>query len=116
MKHWALLLVFVASGTSSGLLANDQRIFLDPSRPSSSFYVIERLPSFIFMPDAPLRVAYVQGSGGQVRGISGSYRTTPASATSPGGDMDCADFIGQVMVGGNDPHGLDADGDGIGCE
>lgn len=31
-------------------------------------------------------------------------------------DRDCADVDGPVRVSGNDPHGLDADGDGVACE
>lgn len=31
-------------------------------------------------------------------------------------DVNCADIGGSVTVVGSDPHGLDADGDGIGCE
>ena len=31
-------------------------------------------------------------------------------------DLDCADIGGSVRVSGSDPHGLDRDGDGIGCE
>ncbi len=33
-----------------------------------------------------------------------------------GGDRDCSDVSGPIYVGPNDPHGLDGDGDGIGCE
>jgi micrococcal nuclease len=34
-----------------------------------------------------------------------------------GKDLDCKDFDEKnIPVGGNDPHNLDADGDGIGCE
>lgn len=33
-----------------------------------------------------------------------------------GVDLDCKDIKGPVWVGGYDPHNLDADGDGIGCE
>lgn len=33
-----------------------------------------------------------------------------------GVDLDCADISGPVWVGTNDPHRLDGDGDGIGCE
>jgi hypothetical protein len=29
---------------------------------------------------------------------------------------DCAEVGGSVSVYGSDPHGLDADGDGVGCE
>ncbi len=31
-------------------------------------------------------------------------------------DADCADVNGPIRVTGSDPHGLDADGDGIACE
>ncbi len=31
-------------------------------------------------------------------------------------DVDCAEVGGPVSVTGSDPHGLDADGDGVGCE
>lgn len=31
-------------------------------------------------------------------------------------DLDCEDFDGPVEVPRDDPHGLDRDGDGIGCE
>lgn len=31
-------------------------------------------------------------------------------------DVDCPDVVGPVSVYGADPHGLDADGDGSGCE
>lgn len=34
----------------------------------------------------------------------------------PGPDVDCDDLPGPVRVGPDDPHRLDADGDGIGCE
>ena len=33
-----------------------------------------------------------------------------------GVDLDCSDISGPVWVGGSDPHRLDGDGDGIGCE
>lgn len=31
-------------------------------------------------------------------------------------DLDCADVPGPIYVTGSDPHGLDADGDGVACE
>ena len=31
-------------------------------------------------------------------------------------DVDCADVNGPITVTGTDPHGLDADGDGVACE
>jgi endonuclease YncB( thermonuclease family) len=31
-------------------------------------------------------------------------------------DADCADVAGPIRVSGSDPHGLDADGDGVACE
>lgn len=33
-----------------------------------------------------------------------------------GGDIDCDQVVGTTLVGPNDPHRLDADGDGVGCE
>jgi hypothetical protein len=47
---------------------------------------------------------------------------TPATGSpsyggsSYSGDLDCSDFSGPVAVNGADPHGLDRDGDGVGCE
>jgi hypothetical protein len=40
---------------------------------------------------------------------------TPCVPTYPP-DVDCPDVGGPVTVTGSDPHGLDADGDGVGCE
>lgn len=31
-------------------------------------------------------------------------------------DVDCGDVSGPIQVTGSDPHGLDRDGDGVGCE
>jgi len=39
-----------------------------------------------------------------------------ATLPPPPPDLDCADVSGPVSVGSDDPHRLDADGDGIGCE
>ena len=33
-----------------------------------------------------------------------------------GPDLDCGDLDGPIAVSGSDPHGLDADGDGVACE
>lgn len=43
-----------------------------------------------------------------------NYSGTCIPKNSP--DLDCSDFSGPVKVSGSDPHGLDRDGDGIGCE
>lgn len=41
----------------------------------------------------------------------------PVTEPDSFGDLDCEDFSGSVFIGsGEDPHGLDADNDGIGCE
>jgi hypothetical protein len=54
-----------------------------------------------------------------------SQQTTTESNCEPGydpcvptypPDLDCADLNGPYSVSGSDPHGLDADGDGVGCE
>jgi len=31
-------------------------------------------------------------------------------------DLDCGDVDGPITVTGSDPHGFDAEGDGVGCE
>lgn len=36
--------------------------------------------------------------------------------TADAQDLDCSDIGTSVSVGASDPHGLDADGDGVGCE
>jgi hypothetical protein len=38
------------------------------------------------------------------------------AAAAVGIDLDCSDFSAPVWVGDNDPHNLDADNDGWGCE
>lgn len=52
-------------------------------------------------------------------------RRPPANNCAPGydpcvppypPDVDCADVNGPIYVTGSDPHGLDADGDGVACE
>ena len=43
-----------------------------------------------------------------------SYRG--ACVSSPPPDLDCAQVGGPVAVVGSDPHRLDGDGDGVGCE
>lgn len=49
--------------------------------------------------------------------ISDSVRRSGGGGSSGGGDLDCDDFSGAVDIGGGpDPHGLDADNDGVGCE
>jgi hypothetical protein len=57
-------------------------------------------------------------------GVAGSdLGSSPSPAPSDaedlpdvGYDLDCSDFSGPVYVSPGDPHGLDADGDGVGCE
>jgi micrococcal nuclease len=52
-------------------------------------------------------------SGGGGGGCEPGY--SPCVPTYPP-DVDCADLDGPVAVTGSDPHGLDGDGDGRGCE
>jgi hypothetical protein len=50
---------------------------------------------------------------------SGSKSGSGSSDDYPaydGSDLDCPDIGHPVRVDGADPHGLDSDGDGIGCE
>ncbi|HET6635520.1 MAG TPA: hypothetical protein VFH77_10925 [Streptomyces sp.] len=54
------------------------------------------------------------GSGATDTG-SANHSGLPAGPP-PGPDLDCSDLSGPVWVGGSDPHDLDRDGDGIGCD
>ena len=50
-------------------------------------------------------------------GASTSCAAGYAPCVPPGpGDLDCPDVDGPIRVTGSDPHGLDADGDGVACE
>ncbi|WP_431043744.1 excalibur calcium-binding domain-containing protein [Streptomyces sp. P1-3] len=57
-----------------------------------------------------------------IREATSPTEPPPPGTTYPPGppagmpDVDCDDLDGPVWVGDNDPHRLDADGDGIGCE
>jgi hypothetical protein len=81
-------------------------VYLDPQRPEASFFVVENWPSYIFAPGAPLYLRNRQ----LARNL---FSSSPTMFT---GDLDCRDFSGPVVVSGRDPHRLDGDGDGIGCE
>lgn len=48
---------------------------------------------------------------------SGSINNNDADISDTSKDLDCKDFDEKnISVGNDDPHNLDADGDGIGCE
>jgi endonuclease YncB( thermonuclease family) len=51
------------------------------------------------------------GGGGGANCAAGYSPCVPA-----GPDLDCPDVNGPIRVTGADPHGLDADGDGVACE
>lgn len=55
------------------------------------------------------------GGGGASDAAAGAAQLLPAEPAS-GRDRDCADLPGPVRVSPGDPHRLDDDGDGIGCE
>jgi endonuclease YncB( thermonuclease family) len=84
-------------------------------------------------PDRPLAAA--AGSSGGGSGGAGAAARGTAGAGAGGGslgsgcepgydpcvpryppDVDCADVDGPISVSGSDPHGLDEDRDGVGCE
>lgn len=70
----------------------------------------------------PLSVAWLVGmilfygwvAFGEEPSSSTPSNNTPAISIQ--GGLDCADISGSVIVGASDPHDLDRDGDGIGCE
>lgn len=105
----ALTMLLSASGAAPQAAESLAIIYLQPHSQETSWFRIAEWPSYIFMPDAPLRVA-----------VSRSGITLISAATGDVGqsfaDLDCSDMEGQVFVGAYDPNGFDADGDGIGCE
>ncbi len=66
--------------------------------------------TYLFQANAPLEVPYTQrttsiiGAGSKRSGL-GVIR-----------DLDCSDMAGPIQINGPDPHRLDADNDGVGCE
>ncbi|WP_208853351.1 excalibur calcium-binding domain-containing protein [Streptomyces albofaciens] len=60
--------------------------------------------------------------GADIRAVAGPSPSgggggSPAPRPSSGGpDLDCSDLDGPTHVGTSDPHHLDRDGDGVGCE
>jgi hypothetical protein len=87
-----------------------QMVYVYPTSPST-FVPMAGLPSFLFMPGAPLPEigTYV------VHAVP-----VPAVASMPivvaAGDIDCDQLPGPVQVLPPDRFDLDKDGDGIGCE
>ena len=73
--------------------------------------------------DAPLRsssepapAAEPAQSGNGARGGGGCDPNYDPCIPPYPPDLDCADVDGPIRVLGDDPHGFDADGDGIGCD
>jgi len=84
-------------------------VYLEPDKPrNQSMFMVAEWPSFLFFPNAPLSVRYVDDGGRPILGRVGVYSSFV--------DLNCDSFSGPVDVRGGDPHGLDRDGDGIGCE
>jgi len=111
LRSIALALGVLLMACSSPVIAADSLtiIYLDPQSPERSWFRIEEWPSYLFMPDAPLRVASSKPGVTLISAATGTVGQLSA-------DLDCSDFDGEVFVGGFDPNRLDADGDGIGCE
>ncbi len=109
ITSFALTMLLSAPGTAPQAADSLTIIHLQPHSPETSWFRVAEWPSYLFMPDAPLRVA-----------VSRSGVTLISAATGVIGqsfaDLDCSDMNGQVFVGAYDPNGFDADGDGIGCE
>ncbi len=49
-------------------------------------------------------------------GFLGYAWLTSEDSAAPMGDLDCTQLEGAVRVGSSDPHRLDRDGNGLGCE
>ena len=72
-----------------------------------------------------LKCPYLLPNGGRVKrramALFSSLTLIACANTAPypkynGVDLDCSDVGHQVTVSDGDPHKLDADGDGLGCE
>ncbi|MBT2528046.1 thermonuclease family protein [Streptomyces sp. ISL-99] len=63
-------------------------------------------------PDTPPPAEPPEPAAPEPAAPEGAYPPGPP----PGPDLDCSDLPGPVAVGSDDPHRLDRDGDGIGCE
>lgn len=69
----------------------------------------------LWAPDAcPEPAPPPQPVGGSGNNCDANYKGTCVPVV--GYDLDCADISGSVQVVGEDIHGLDAEGDGFGCE
>lgn len=106
------VLAVLALSTFPAVAEDRAVIYLDPSSPSTSMFRIEGWPSFLFMPGAPISVSYRNQPS--VLGPAGGAALTSSFALN--GDIDCDSVAMPVYVGGADPHNLDGDGDGVGCE
>lgn len=83
-------------------------VYVFPTSPQT-FVPMAGLPSFLFMPGAPLPEIATQVH------YSVALPAVFMSATVTG-DVDCRHFLGEVLAPAPDPYNLDRDGDGIGCE
>lgn len=83
-------------------------VYVFPTSPQT-FVPMAGLPSFLFMPGAPLPEIATE-----VR-----YSMAVPAAALPAvipGDIDCDQILGEVLAPAPDPYHLDRDGDGVGCE
>ena len=112
----AAVIGVVALGVPAGLAhdAEDHNttiIYVYPTSPST-FVTVAGLPSFLLMPGAPVPTVATQ----VVHSVPVPLLPGLPVTVSSTGELDCSQFGGPVFVGANDPHGLDHDDDGIGCE
>ena len=102
----AALFGVVALGAPAGL-AHDAEdgitiVYVYATSPST-FVTVAGLPSFLVMPGAPLPTVATQVVYTVPVPVLPALPVTVFST----GDLDCSHFSGTVIVGPNDPHGLD---------
>ena len=84
-------------------------VYVYPTSPQT-FVPVASLPSYLVQPGAPLpQIANFVVQSVPIPVLAG----TPVAAAA---DLDCSDLNGPVFVGAADPHHLDRNGNGIGCE
>lgn len=108
-----LKIIHIAAGTLLSITPmplddpNYTIVYLDPPPPSA--FLVEQLPSFHFLPGAPLGVSYENVSVWTTTFTPNRWRSSD--------DLNCSDIPARNITDlGTDPNRLDGDGDGIGCE
>jgi endonuclease YncB( thermonuclease family) len=117
--HYGRLLRYVDVGSTDAglrLIRSGLAIARYDSRDGYGFH--PREPRYVAADKASRRVGCPQPTPAPQPVVGGGVCAPGYSPCVPPypPDVDCADVGGPIQVTGSDPHGLDADGDGVACE